>query len=286
MAEPKQNITFRFDEKSDSVFKLFALGYNDFRTLETYNFIRKYDWFSLHFVRNGKGTLIIGNEEYSVCPGHYFLIPPNTPVTYYQDEKDPWRYYWFALSADTLLDCEKLLGINEENPVYMSNAPETIITLFDRLFESFPASSPTYFNVLSFIMKIIDEERPQPRCATPLYSPESIVEKTKDIIEFNFMRPDFSVGSIGNILYISQQHLCRLFKKSTGLTPVAYLADKRIRNAAKLLEYGDFSIHALSEKCGFENDAYFMRCFKKRYGMTVKEYRKFLISQKSAGEQQ
>ena len=33
MAEPKQNITFRFDEKSDSVFKLFALGYNDFRTL-------------------------------------------------------------------------------------------------------------------------------------------------------------------------------------------------------------------------------------------------------------
>lgn len=67
---------------------------------------------------------------------------------------------------------------------------------------------------------------------------------------------------------------------------MAYLADKRIRNAAKLLEYGDFSIHTLSEKCGFENDAYFMRCFKKRYGMTVKEYRKKLITQKSAGEQQ
>ncbi len=284
MPEPKQNITYRFNEKSDSVFKLFALGYDDFRTLETYNFIRKYDWLSLHFVRSGKGTLIIGNEVYHLCAGDYFLIPANTPVIYYRDEKDPWRYFWFSFSADTLFDCEKLFGISEKKPVLTSNAPQTIITLFDRLFEIPFSSSPTYFNVLSFLMQIIDTERPQPRSSAPLYSPESIVEKAKDIIELNYMRPDFSVGSISNVLYISRQHLCRLFKKSTGLTPVAYLAEKRISTSAELLKCARFSIRTLSEKCGFENEAYFMRCFKKKFGMTVNEYRKTYTFEKMDGK--
>ena len=43
MPEPKQNITYRFNEKNDTVFNLFAMGYDDFRTLETYNFLRTYD---------------------------------------------------------------------------------------------------------------------------------------------------------------------------------------------------------------------------------------------------
>lgn len=283
MAEPNENITFRYSEKSDTVFKLFALGYDDFRTLETYNFVRAYDWPSLHFVRNGKGIFIINNKEYRLRAGDFFLVPTSVPVMYYRDEDDPWRYYWFALSKDSLFDFEKLLGVNENEPIRQTCSPQMITTIFDNLFET-SNCAPKYFHVLSCIMQIIDAEHPQMSPSSQLYSPESIVEKTKSIIELNFMRLDFSVSSICNILYISQQHLCRLFKKDTGITPIAYLAERRICEAAKLLEYRDYPIRALAEKCGFSNEAYFMRCFKKRFGVTVKEYRNMLIKAKNESE--
>mgnify|MGYP003291356547 CR=1 FL=1 len=235
---------------------------------------------SLHYVRSGRGTFKINDKEYQLSAGDFFLIPSNVPVIYYRNEADPWRYFWLAFSENTLFDCEKLLGMSIDNPVRKAGSPQIITSLFDSLFENEPPG-PLYFNTLSFLMKMIDAEQPRTPSATSLYSPENIIEKTKHIIELNYMYPDFSVSSICNVLCISQQHLCRLFKKSTGITPVAYLADKRISNAAKLLEYSDFPIHVLSEKCGFENDAYFMRCFKKRFGVTVKEYRKNLLSQKA-----
>ena len=283
MAEPKQNTTFRYNEEADSVFKLFALGYDDFRMRETYNFVREYDWPSLHFVRNGKGVLIINNKEYRLSAGDFFLIPCNVPVMYYRDKSDPWRYYWFAVLKDSLFDFEKLLGVSEDMPVRKSRSPKAITTVFDSLFE-IPSRTPKYFHALSCIMQIIDAESPSTPHSMQLYSPESIVEKTKNIIELNFMRPDFSVSNICNILYISQQHLCRLFKKDTGLTPVAYLAERRISDAAKLLEYHDYPIRVLAEKCGFSNEAYFMRCFKKRFGTSVKEFRDILIKAKDKGE--
>ena len=114
-----------------------------------------------------------------------------------------------------------------DNPVHKAGAPQIITSLFDSLFESEP-SGPSYFNTLSFLMKIIDTEHPRASSTTSLYSHKNVVEKTKHIIELNYMHPDFSVGSICSVLYISQQHLCRLFKKSTGITPVAYLAEKRV----------------------------------------------------------
>lgn len=71
----------------------------------------------------------------------------------------------------------------------------------------------------------------------------------------------------------SPSHFMRWFKKMTGQGFTEYLNDHRLAAAADALRGDSDTILAISEQCGFENLSYFNRLFKKRYGMTPREYR-------------
>ncbi|MGN1021847.1 MAG: AraC family transcriptional regulator [Aristaeellaceae bacterium] len=85
---------------------------------------------------------------------------------------------------------------------------------------------------------------------------------------------ELSVKELAGACFISADHLTRLFKKKFGMTVSEYIQDKRIRLAAELLTRGDLSISAVSNTVGFGNYSYFTEQFKKRYGVTPREYQR------------
>ena len=66
----------------------------------------------------------------------------------------------------------------------------------------------------------------------------------------------------------------RWFKKMTGDSFASYVNDRRLANAAEALRRTDDKILYVSQDVGFTNLSNFNRQFKKRYGITPKEYRK------------
>ena len=67
--------------------------------------------------------------------------------------------------------------------------------------------------------------------------------------------------------------LSKLIKQKTGATFQELLQQKRFEKAISLLTETDLAIEEVVLAVGYENQSYFYRQFKERYGMTPRDYR-------------
>ena len=87
-----------------------------------------------------------------------------------------------------------------------------------------------------------------------------------------------SVTDIANHFKIDRRHLAYIFKRYTGMSPLNYLTEYRIRRSKDLLRQEEYSITKVAELVGFEDNLYFSRIFKKRTGYSPSSYRQEVIS--------
>jgi AraC family transcriptional regulator of arabinose operon len=73
--------------------------------------------------------------------------------------------------------------------------------------------------------------------------------------------------------HLSRSHLAGLFRKQVGTTPLQYQERKRIEDAQRMLRISLEPVRRVALACGFENTRYFSTRFKRRTGMTPREYR-------------
>ena len=92
----------------------------------------------------------------------------------------------------------------------------------------------------------------------------------------NLSDPDFSLQTIAQQrLFMSEDHLRRIFSQMTGERFSAYLERARITQARRLLEFQpEIKISRLAELVGYPLDGqYFSKVFRKLCGVTPTEYR-------------
>lgn len=82
------------------------------------------------------------------------------------------------------------------------------------------------------------------------------------------------ISTLASICYLSEAQFFRLFRKTTGQTPVDYRNRLRVEQAKRLLLDDELTVGGISELLGFENIYYFDRIFKKYTGTTPTAYRK------------
>ena len=84
---------------------------------------------------------------------------------------------------------------------------------------------------------------------------------------------NLTVGEMAKFCGWSDSHFMRWFKKMTGLSLIAYVNERRLAVVAEALKKTDDKILNISQDAGFTNLSNFNRQFRKRYGVTPKEYR-------------
>ena len=80
------------------------------------------------------------------------------------------------------------------------------------------------------------------------------------------------LADLANLAGLSRSHFIRAFAKETGLTPHAYLIDRRFRAASRLLGQGE-PPGDVASACGFFDQSHLNRIFKARMGITPGAYR-------------
>lgn len=84
---------------------------------------------------------------------------------------------------------------------------------------------------------------------------------------------DLSLKHIASLMNVNASYLCATFKKECNETLTEYVNRKRMETAAFVLSHSDKQVQTVAEECGILDANYFIKLFKRQYGMTPTRYR-------------
>src|SRR5262249_813844 len=77
-----------------------------------------------------------------------------------------------------------------------------------------------------------------------------------------------TLSDIATSAHVSSFHLCRIFRRHTGLALHQYLTQIRLRRSLEILGEGHANITELALSLGFSSHAHFTSAFSRAFGMT------------------
>ena len=98
------------------------------------------------------------------------------------------------------------------------------------------------------------------------------IQATLSYINEN-LTADLSIEALADRVFLSRYHFMRLFKQQTGSTVHAYVRQKRLLYAARLIREGVPAGQAAAE-CGFNDYSVFNRAFRESFGIRPTELKK------------
>lgn len=99
-----------------------------------------------------------------------------------------------------------------------------------------------------------------------------LVKQLAEYIE-NHYQEELTVESISHACGYSRFYISRTFKAVTGLTVVAYINATRVQQAKTLFKNSNLSVCEIAMQCGFSNQAYFSKVFKRHENLSPLEYK-------------
>jgi AraC-like DNA-binding protein len=93
-----------------------------------------------------------------------------------------------------------------------------------------------------------------------------------EYIDRNFASP-LKIRDLSKLCHMSEDYFIRTFRRHLGRTPILFIQEKRVQQAAQLLLTTNHSIDQIAEKCGFGNRFYFGRVFKKHARISPANFR-------------
>ncbi|MBQ8894494.1 MAG: helix-turn-helix transcriptional regulator [Clostridia bacterium] len=102
---------------------------------------------------------------------------------------------------------------------------------------------------------------------------DSVLALAQQYIKAHYAE-ELSVELLAQKCNVSASYLHKLFSEKLGQSPHDLLVNRRISAAKALLINSDLPLSEIAIDCGFNSQAYFSDCFRRKTGMTPGEFRK------------
>ncbi len=261
-----------FLNRTEKEFFIHMVGYHNFHHIPPEPFLRKQPYYTLHFIVSGKGYLVLNNKKHTVYPYEIFVLDDKCTFSYYPDKDDPWEYVFFEFGGDLAQAYMANAGFSYTQFKKTCRHSQKILAELSSALQK-PAKSLTYFKVISLFFMILDsvcQIEPQ----TEFFCESNFIEEVKHFIHLKYLSPEFNVEYLCSSMHISHSHLCRIFKQSENMSPIAYINQLKMARAEELLKNTSMSIYEISCMSGFREYEYFLRLFKRIHGISPTNYRK------------
>jgi AraC family transcriptional regulator len=97
--------------------------------------------------------------------------------------------------------------------------------------------------------------------------------RTLDYIEAN-LGSKMDIGELAGVVSLSRSHFSRAFKFSLGVSPMEYVAVRRVERAKALISSTKEPLAEVALACGFADQPHFSRRFRDLIGMSPGRWRR------------
>lgn len=241
---------------------IIAIGYSPI-----FNFFpaHEHDVWEIVLNLEGEGKMEIGGREYDFRPGTIICQPPNVP--HVKSSEGTFRDAYIQVTAFSLAGAGKPL-------VFQDDAEKSFETLLAMAHRVYHKKENNYRQVLEALYEALEQ------LLISWYDhrkEDVVIEQLKNKMVQSFTDPEFALSDLMTEHPYCTDHMRRLFKQSTGQTPLEYLTELRLNYAKKIMRENrvlHYSIAEIAVMSGFYDSGYFSRVFKKQTGISPSEYAK------------
>ncbi|MNX43630.1 Virulence regulon transcriptional activator VirF [compost metagenome] len=234
--------------------------------------------FSIGAITGGHSHYLNQRSLQEVGPGSLVLMNPEEVHACNPIADQPWSYLMFYLDTDWLRSQQEEAGLGSEF----------------RPFDMTASRDPLLYQGLQHLHhQLVQAPDPLAReVACHLFSrqllarltparwddrPPQHLQRAAELMQDDSASP-LSLLQLSAVAGLTPSHFVRAFSHHYGMTPHAYLLDRRIRHARTLLKQGQ-PLAEVALASGFADQAHFQRQFKRRVAATPGQYRTQLARQ-------
>ncbi|SEO42193.1 helix-turn-helix domain-containing protein [Paenibacillus sp. OV219] len=269
------------------------------RVHETFELLmHAHDFIEVCIVAEGTGFHYIGDEQMPVARGDLFFIPVGVSHVFRPGSTAKSRQLIIYNCTFTMETLNKLLhAVLPAEPsiaaiyrqlcdgrqwLHVHERGEEGQLLFHKLYQEFTTRRPGYaasmcaavieLLIMLYRRQLEREALPQQQL-TKQAMPPSSMQQVLEAIHADCSASELSVTAMASQLGVSERQFQRSFQKATGMPFLAYVQSARIDLSCKLLVSTDELISRIALRAGYQDMKFFNRLFKKKTGMTPREYR-------------
>ena len=251
----------------------FRIGFNSFEQLTTMR-PHWHEHIEFVYVTEGEGVFVIDGERFSVTRGDLIVANPNTLHVLLSAMGID---YHCLLVFPDFLEEDRINTLTFESHI---RADALIGAIFSDLRSEYDGNAKAA-NIMkkSLVYKLIaylarnyagaDLSQAELQRRTVAFSR---IRRVEDFVAANY-RSSISTKDLAAAFYVTENHFCRLFKKTFGMSFMEYVHEYRIGKAELLLSGTGLSITEIAAAVGFDSANYFSRVFRRLRRETPLEFR-------------
>lgn len=248
-------------------------------------FPHRHDFYQIALFTQGGGQHSIDFQQYDVVPHQVYYMAPGQVHTWDFDEHtegyvinfNESLFASFLNNAHFVRDFPLFSGLNRSSVHTLDMACcMDVEQTFARMLEEFEHGSDYKMDMLRglLITILVRLSRAMPTGFKEGVSKHNLVlmRQFEKLIEEHY-REKRLPKAYAEMMFVTPNHLNALVNSAVGKSAGEIIRERVLLEAKRLLANSDMLVSQISEALSFEDDAYFIRFFKKYLGVTPERFR-------------
>ena len=248
--------------------------------------------YELHYIPQGRGTLISSQKSYDLYPNVLYTTGPHVEHQQYPDPDDPTYEYCIYLRIEETHAKQRRKNMEQENIMDLflnypfwygtdqADLPVTLEQIDREPCHPKPAAGLMLQALfIQFMVKVLRNYKPASKAAI-ISIPIPLI-KAYILIEDSFLLEydTITLEELSHRLGLSTRQTSRILFDRYGQNFIQKRTEARMAAAVTFLKEGRLSVSEIAARLGYSCPNHFHAAFKKYYHMTATEYKSLCLSQ-------